>query len=137
MLPAIEEIEKNARRGLRVTVDHVFFRNYKWQPHLEIMIAIESVRQLPLRLAAVELYLSYNSDEVGPLPPLTRPYELTEPGEGIEIRVRKDLYPTLAEELANRKRQEDFFIIRGMVILESPGHTGFMEFPVDLDYVMR
>ena len=44
VLPSIKDIEKDARRGLRVTVDHVHFRDYKWQPHLEVKIAIESVR---------------------------------------------------------------------------------------------
>ena len=137
MLPSIQEIEKDARRGLRISVDYVHFRDYKWQPHLEVKIAIESVRQLPLRIIAVDLYLSYNSEEVGPLPPLTRPYEITEPDEGIEIRMRKDLYPTLAEELAARKRAEEYFQIRGMVVVQSPDHAGFMEFPVDLTYTMR
>ena len=122
---------------MRVTVDHVYFRNYKWQPYLEVKITVESVRQLPLRVSAVDLYLSYNSQEVGPLPALPRPYELTEPGEGIEIRMRKDLYPTLVEELANPKRGENFFQIRGMLIVKSPGHSGFIEFPVDLTSTMR
>lgn len=136
-LPSIKEIEKGTRRGLRVTVDHVHFRNYKWQPHLEVKLAIESVELLPLRVSAVDLYLSYNAQEVGPLQPLSRSYELGERGEGIEIRMRKDLYPTLAEELANRKRSEDYFQIRGMVIVESPNHSGFIEFPVDLTYTWR
>ena len=137
LLPSIQEIEKDARRGLRVTVDYVYFRDYKWQPHLEVKLAVESVRQLPLRVIAVDLYLSYNSQDVGPLPSLPRPYELTEPGEGIEIRLRKDLYPTLAEELKNRTRNEDFFQVRGQVIVESPDYSGFMEFPVDVTYTMK
>ena len=137
VLPSIKEIEKHARRGLRVTVDHVYFRDYKWQPYLEVKIAIESVRQLPLRIIAVDLYLSYNSQQVGPLPSLTRPYEITEPDEGIEIRMRKDLYPTLAKELADRKRPEDYFQIRGMVLVESPDHAGFLEYPLDITYTMR
>lgn len=136
-LPSIEEIEKDVRRGLRVTVDHVYFRDYKWQPHLAVKLAVVSARQLPLRISASDLYLSYNAQEVGPLPTLPRPFELNEPGEGIEIRLRKDLYPTLAEELANRKRSEDFFQIRGMLIVESPNYSGFIEFPVDLTYTMR
>lgn len=136
-LPSIKEIEQNARRGLKVRVDHIFFRDYKWQPYLEVQISIESVRQLPLRISAVDLHLSYNAEEVGPLPPLARPYEITEPDEGIEIRMRKDLYPTLAEELARKERAERFFQIRGMLIIESPRHSGFMEFPVDLTYEMR
>ena len=134
---SIKEIEKAARRGLKVTIDHVHFRDYKWQPYLEVKLAIESVRQLPLRIIAVDLHLSYNSQEVGPLLSLTRPYELTEPGEGIEIRMRKDLYPTLAKELADRNRAEDYFQIRGMVLVESPDHKGYFEFPVDLSYAMR
>ena len=137
VLPSIKDIEKDARRGLRVTVDHVHFRDYKWHPHLEVKIAIESVRQLPLRIIAVDLYLSYNSEEVGPLPSLTRPYEITEPGESIEIRMRKDLYPTLVEEMTHRKRTEDYFQVRGLVLFESPDHAGFLEFPVDLTYTMR
>ena len=137
MLPSIQEIEQDARRGLRVTVDHVYFRDYKWQPHLEVKIGIESVRKLPLRIVAVDLHLSYNAQEVGPLQSSPRPYELTEPGEGIEIPLRKDLYPTLAEELKNKTRNEDFFQIRGFVIVESPAYSGFMEFPVDLTYTMR
>ena len=137
LLPSIQEIEKDARRGLRVTVDYVHFRNYKWQPHLEVKLAIESVRRLPLRITAVDLYLSYNSQEVGPLPPLTRPHAITEPDEPAEIALRKDLYPTLVKELAARNRPEDYIQIRGMILVESPDHTGFMEFPVDLTYTMR
>ncbi len=117
-LPSIKEVEKDTRRGLRVTVDHVYFRDHKWQPYLEVKIAIESVRQLPLRVIALDLYLSYNSQEVGPLSPLTRPHEITEPGEPIEIRLRRDLYHTLVEELAVRTRGEQHFHIRGMVLVE-------------------
>ena len=130
----IQEIEQDARRGLRVSVVHVLFRDYKWQPHLEVKIAVESVRRLPLRVSAVDLQLSYNAQEVGPLPPIPRPYELTEPGEPIEIRLRKDLYPDLAQELRGDGRQGRFFQISGTVIVESPYHSGFIEFPVDTTY---
>ncbi len=136
-LPSIEEIEKDTRRGLRVTIGHVYFRDYKWQPYLEVKIAIESVRKLPLRVIALDLYLSYYSQEVGPLLPLSRPYEITEPGEPIEIRLRRDLYQTLVEELAAGTRGEQYFQIRGMVLVESPDHVGFLEFPVDLSYNAR
>ena len=137
VVSSIKEIEQDARRGLRVTLNHVIFRDYKWQPHLEVKISIESVRQLPIRISAVDLHLYYNAQEVGPLPSLPRPYEITEPDEGIEIRMRKDLYPTLAEELANRNRNEDYFQVRGMLIVESPNHSGFIEVPVDLSYTIR
>ena len=134
--PLIKEIEQDARRGLRVEVNHVLFRNYKWQPYLEIQIMIESVRQLPLRITAFDLFLSYNQQEVGPLPALSRPYDLTESGEGLEIRLRKDLYSTFAEELNNPQRDEDYFQIRGFVLFESPRHLGFIEYPVDLSYTI-
>ena len=135
--PSIKEVEQDIRRGLRVIVDHIIFRDNKWQPYLEVKISIEEVRHLPIRVSAIDLFLSYNAEEIGPLPSLPRPHELTEPGEGVEIRMRKDLYPTLVEELLNRKRAEDFFQVRGMIIIESPNYLGFLEFPVDCTYVFR
>jgi hypothetical protein len=139
MLPSVKEVEQNIRRGLRVKVDNVYFRDYEWQPHLEVVISVESVRQVPVRVSSVDLSLHYMSKEVGPLPPLNRPYEITEPDEAITIRMRKDLYPTLAEELrrASKDRKEGHFQIRGMIIVESPDHAGFMQFPVDLPCVVK
>ncbi len=131
---SIGEVEKDLRRGLRVKVDHVIFRDYKWQPHLEVKISIESLRKQPVRVSSADLALWYNQQEVGPIPPLTRPYEITEPDEPVEIRMRKELYPTLAEELRNKPQNEGHFQIRGMIIVESPYHLGFIEFPVDITY---
>jgi hypothetical protein len=136
-LRTIAEIDQDVRRGLRAALDHVYFRNHKWQPYLEVQISVESVRQIPLRITAVDLFLSYNQEEVGPIPPLPRSLELTEPGEGVEIRLRKDLFPSFAEELADRQRSEDFFQVRGFLVVESPEYIGQVEFPVDLSYTMR
>lgn len=136
-LRTILDIDQDVRRGLRATLDHVYFRNYKWQPYLEVQISVESVRQIPLRITAVDLLLSYNQEEVGPLPLLRRPLELTEPGEGVEIRIRKNLYPSFAEELENRHRAEDFFQVRGFLLVESPDYIGQLEFPVDLSCAIR
>ena len=80
-IASITEIEQDARRGLRARCDDVVFRDYKWQPFLEVKITVESVRQLPLRISAADLHLYYNAQEVGPLPGIPRPYELNEPGE--------------------------------------------------------
>ena len=135
--PSIQEIEQDARRGLRVNVGHVLFRDYDWQPYLEVKLLVESVRQLPLRVSAVDLQLSYNGQEVGPLPALTRPRELTEPGEGTEIRMRRDLYPTLVKELKEKGTKECHFQIRGMLVVESPHYSGFIELPVDLTYTRK
>ncbi len=136
-LLSIEEIEKSLRRGLLIKIDSVLFRNMRWQPYLEVIVSVESVREVPIIFQAAELYLSYNQEEVGPLPTLARPYVLKEPAEGIEIRMRKDLYHTLAEELAGQKKPRGFVGIRGIVIVSSPNYSGFIEVPVDEQYQMR
>ncbi len=130
--PQIKEIEPNIRRGFRVKVDHIYHRPYRWQPYLEVKLAIETVRHVPLRVVGTELYLSYNAEEVGPLPALPRPYELREPGEGIEIRMRKDLYSTLHDELSKQKGTEQSFQIRGQIVVDAPGYEGIIEIPVDI-----
>ncbi len=136
MLPSVKDVEQNIRRGLRVKVDHVYFRDYEWQPHLEVVISVESVRQVPVRISSVDLSLHYMSKEVGPLQPLNRPYEITETDRSITIRMRKDLYPTLAEALkeAIKDRRDRYFRISGVIIVESPDYAGFVQFPVDQTY---
>lgn len=131
-MPSINEAEANIRRGLRIKVDNVIYRANRWQPHLEVKISIETVRHVPLRILGSELFISYNQQEIGPLPILPRPYDLRDPGEGIEIRVRRDLYPTLVEELETKKGTEQFFQIRGAFVIEAPGYEGLLEVPVDI-----
>jgi hypothetical protein len=133
----IKKIEANIRRGFRVKVDQIIHRPYRWQPYLEIRLAIETVRHAPLRVVGTELYLSYNAEEVGPLPALPRPYELRELGEGIEIRMRKDLYPTLHDELTVKKGTEQYFQIRGHIVIDAPNYEGIIEIPVDTSHQVK
>jgi len=109
----------------------------RWQPFLEIRLAVQSMRHVPIRIRGSELYLSYQKEEVGPLPPLSMPYELREPGKNIEITIRKDLYPTLHEELKYRQFSEREFQIRGNLVVEAPGYHGILKIPVDTAYRLK
>lgn len=135
--PYIAEVEQNIRRGFRAKVDHILHRPYRWQPYLEIKLAVETVRHAPLRVVGSELYLSYNAEEVGPLPALPRPYELRELGEGVEIRMRKDLYPTLDSELTQKRGTEQCFQLIGKIVVDSPDYEGILEMPVDISQKVK
>ena len=135
--PHITEVEQDIRRGFRVKVDRILHRSYRWQPYLEIQLSIEEVRHVPLRVVGAELFLSYNSEDVGPLPALPRPYKLQELGEGIKIIMRKDLYPTLDTELSQKKGTEQYFQIRGQIVVDSPNHEGTLETLVDISHEVK
>ena len=95
------------------------------------------MRFVPIRIRGSELYISYEKEEIGPLPPLPTLYELREPGKNIEISMRKDLYPTLHEEMKYRQFSEREFQIRGNLFVEAPGYQGILKIPVDTAYRLK
>jgi hypothetical protein len=135
--PPVTQVESEIYRGLRVKVDRIVYHPNMWQPFLEIRLAVQSMRYVPIRIRGSELYISYQKEEVGPLPPLPMPYELRELGKNIEIRIRKDLYPTLHEDLKYHQFSEREFQIRGNLVIEAPGYHGILKILVDTAYRLK
>jgi hypothetical protein len=89
---------------------------------------------VPILISDSELYLSYHEEEVGPLPPFPMNYLLREPGKSIEITIRKDLYPTLEEDLKYHRFGKREFQVRGNLVVQAPGYDGILKIPVDVAY---
>jgi len=130
----VTQVEAEIRRGLVLKVDIIVYHPNKWQPFLEIRLAVQTQRHVPILIRASELYISYQGEEVGPLPPFPMPYELREPRKNIEIAMRKDLYPTLHRELENHQFSQREFQIRGNLFVEAPGYHGILKIPVNTAY---
>ena len=135
--PPVTEVAPQIYRDLVVNAGRIVHHSNKWQPFLEISLAVQTKRFVPVLISGSELYLGYQEEEVGPLPPLSTSYILREPGKSIEITMRKDLYPTLEEDLKYHHFSKREFQIRGYLVVEAPGYDGRLQIPIDTAYRLQ
>jgi len=135
--PPVTQVKSEIYRDLVVKADRIVHHPNRWQPYLEIRLAVQTMRFVPILISGSELYLSYQKEEVGPLPSLPMRYELREPRKSIEITMTKDLYPTLHEDMKYHQSSEREFQIRGNLVVEAPGYDGILKIPVDTAYRLK
>ena len=132
--PPVTQVKSEIYRDLVVNAGRIVHHANRWQPFLEISLAVKTMGFAPILISDSELYLSYQEEEVGPLPPLPMRYLLREPGKSIEITMRKDLYPTLEEDMKYHRFSKREFQIRGNLVVEAPGYDGSLKISVEMAY---
>ncbi|GEM_PF-2871557 len=132
VLRPIEDAATDIRRGLTVRLHSASFRDYKWSPHLGIVVSVEWVGLFSVQIVGLDLFVYYNESEIGPLAPLPGPKILRPPSDGILVRLRKDLYPDLVTELRRQDRGPAYVWVRGMLTLDAPAFDGLLEYPLDM-----
>ena len=135
--PPVTQVKSEIYRDLIVNAGRIVHHPNRWQPFLEISLAVQTKRFVPILISGSDLYLSYEEEEVGPLPPLSISYLLREPGNSIQITMRKDLYPALEEDLKYHHFSRREFQIRGYLAVEAPGYDGRLEIPIDATYRLQ
>jgi hypothetical protein len=74
--PPVTQVKSEIYRDLVVNAGRIVHHANRWQPFLEISLAVKTMGFVPILISDSELYLSYHEEEVGPLPPFPMNYLL-------------------------------------------------------------